>query len=167
MIGHRNPPRPQDPSHRPTRVPASRYDRRGSGSQIQFQPPIGRVGDVRPYRWSQSTLRFTGPPADQDGVTEGGALRAEDIFYAATLAILMAWLVFSTGATAPHGSSTPVVSLAPRVIPAADSFPGPLPVVAEVTLDSERFYIPVGDDPPSFGVAVGANDQPSLDPSRR
>jgi len=85
-------------------------------------------------------------------------LRAEDIFYVATLAILMAWLVLSTGATAPHDSRTPGVSLAPQVPPAADSLPGPLPVVAEVTLDSERFYILVGDGPPSFGVAVGAGD---------
>ena len=94
-------------------------------------------------------------------------MRAEDIFYAATLAILMAWLLLSTGATAPHDSHTPGVSLAPQVAPAADSLPGPLPVLAEVTLDSEHFYILVGDGPPSFGVAVGANDQPNLNPSLR
>jgi len=93
-------------------------------------------------------------------------LRAEDIFYAATLAILMAWLILSTGATAPHDPDTPGVSLAPQAVPAVDSLPGQLPVVAEVTLDSEEhFYILVGDGPPSFGVAVGANDQPSFDPS--
>ena len=94
-------------------------------------------------------------------------MRAEDIFYAATLAILMAWLILSTGATAPHAPQTPEVSLAPEVAPTADSLPGPLPVIAEVTLDSEHFYILVGDGPPSFGVAVSANDQPSFDPSPR
>jgi hypothetical protein len=94
-------------------------------------------------------------------------LRAEDIFYAATLAILMAWLLLSTGATAPHDTLMPGVSLAPQVAPAADSLPGPLPVVAEVTLDSEHFYILVGDGPPSFGVAVGTGDQPGSDSSRR
>lgn len=90
-------------------------------------------------------------------------MRAEDIFYAATLAILMAWLLLSTGATAPHDSHTPGVSLAPQATPTVDTLPGPLPVVAEVTLDSEHFYILVGEGPPSFGVAVGANDQPDLD----
>jgi len=94
-------------------------------------------------------------------------LRAEDIFYAATLAILMAWLVWSTGATAPHDRLTPGVSLAPQAAPADDSLPGPLPVLAEVTLDSEHFYILVGDGPPSFGVAVGAGDQPDLDSSHQ
>jgi len=79
-------------------------------------------------------------------------LRADDIFYATAVAILMAWLVFGVGGPAPVPERTPPDSPAPRM---THSAPAPPPVVAEVTVDDERFYILVGDGPPSFGVAVG------------
>lgn len=94
-------------------------------------------------------------------------MRAEDIFYAAALAIWMAWLVFSSGALAPQSARTPPDTLGPRTAPAAVSAPSLPRVAAEVTLDTERFYILVGDGPPSFGVAVSAGDPPGLDPLGR
>jgi hypothetical protein len=78
-------------------------------------------------------------------------LHAEDVFYATALAILLAWLVISAGTTAPFPDRAPLDSPTPGM---ALSAPAPPRVMAEVTVDSERFYILVGDGPPSFGVAV-------------
>jgi len=85
-------------------------------------------------------------------------LRAEDIPYAAAVAILMTWLVISAGATAPQPDPTPLASPAPQTASAALSAPAPPRVAAEITVDSEHFYILVGDGPPTFGVAVSAAD---------
>jgi hypothetical protein len=94
-----------------------------------------------------------------------GTLRAEDIFYAVALAILMGWLVLSSGVIAPHGSPASISTAAPETAPAAAPTAERPRVVAEVTLDTERFYILVGEGPPSFGVAVGAGDAPPHDAS--
>jgi len=85
-------------------------------------------------------------------------LRAENIPYAAAVAILSAWLVLSAGATAPQPYRTVLPS--PVALTASATHPAPAPprVVAEITVDSERFYILVGDGPPTFGVAVSASD---------
>lgn len=85
-------------------------------------------------------------------------MRGEDIFYAAAVAILLAWLVFSTGITAPHRYRAPLDSPALRSAPVTLSPADPPRVVAELTVDSDRFYILVGDGPPSFSVAVSASD---------
>jgi len=85
-------------------------------------------------------------------------LRAENIPYAAALAILLAWLTFSAGAAAPQFYRTALASPAPLTASATLSAPVPPHVVAEVTVDSEHFYILVGDGPPTFGVAVSASD---------
>jgi len=87
-------------------------------------------------------------------------LRVEDMFYAVALAILMAWLVFSSGALSPQAALTSISSASAqpaRIVVAGPERPR---VVAEVTLDTQRFLILVGDGPPSFGVAVDADDGP-------
>jgi len=90
-------------------------------------------------------------------------LRAEDIFYAVALAILMGWLALSSGVIAPHDSPASISPAASRATAAAASTTERPRVVAEVTLDTERFYILVGEGPPSFGVAVDADDEPLPD----
>jgi hypothetical protein len=83
-------------------------------------------------------------------------LHAEDIFYAAALAILLAWLVLSAGTIAPLPDRAPVDSPLPEMALSETAVPPAARprVIAEVTVDSERFYILVGDGPPNFGVAV-------------
>ncbi len=84
-------------------------------------------------------------------------MQAQDTFYAVALAILLAWLVFGIGTTAPLPDPTPLPDSTPLDSPApetAHSAPSAPRVMAEVTVDNERFYILVGDGPPSFGVAV-------------
>jgi hypothetical protein len=85
-------------------------------------------------------------------------LRAENIPYAAAVAILLAWLALSAGATAPQLYRTPLASPVPLTTSAALLAPALPRVMAEVTVDSEHFYILVGDGPPTFGVAVSAPD---------
>jgi len=87
------------------------------------------------------------------------------MFYAVALAILMAWLAFSSGALSPHAPTVSISSASPQVAPVIVAAPERPRVVAEVTLDTERFLILVGDGPPSFGVAVDADDAPRSDAS--
>ncbi len=87
------------------------------------------------------------------------------MFYAVALAILMAWLAFSSGALSPQAASTSVPSSSAQPAPIAVVTPERPRVVAEVTLDTERFLILVSDGPPSFGVAVDAGDEPRSDAS--
>ena len=82
---------------------------------------------------------------------QGGALHSKDFFYAAALAILLAWLVLSAGTPAPVPDRTPLDSPLPETALSASARPR---VMAEATVDSERSYILVGDGPPNFGVAV-------------
>ena len=63
--------------------------------------------------------------------------------------------------TSHNGS--PISTAARETAPAAASTAERPHVVAEVTLDTERFYILVGEGPPSFGVAVDASDEPLPD----
>lgn len=85
-------------------------------------------------------------------------MRVEDIPYAAAAAILLAWLIVSVGTTASQSDRSALASPAPGSTPAALSESEPPRVAAELTVDSERFYILVGDGPPTFGVAVSAPD---------
>jgi hypothetical protein len=85
-------------------------------------------------------------------------LRAKNIPYAAAVAILLAWLTFSAGATAPQLYRTVLASPVPPTASAALSAPPPPRVMAEITVDNEQFYILVGGGPPAFGVAVSASD---------
>ena len=78
-------------------------------------------------------------------------MQAQDTFYAVALAILLAWLVFGIGTIASLPDPTPLDSPLPEMVRSASAPPR---VMAEVTVDNERFYILVGDGPPSFGVAV-------------
>jgi hypothetical protein len=93
-----------------------------------------------------------------EGPSQEGALRAENIPYAAAVAILLAWLALSAGATAPQFYRTALAS--PESLTASATLSAPVPprVVAEITVDSEHFYVLVGDGPPTFGVAVSASD---------
>jgi len=87
------------------------------------------------------------------------------MFYAVALAILMAWLAFASGALSPQAAPTSVSSASAQPAPIAVAAPERPRVVAEVKLDTQRFLILVGDGPPSFGVAVDADDAPRSDAS--
>ena len=78
-------------------------------------------------------------------------MRGNDFFYAAAFAILLTWLFLSAGTTAPLPDPTPLDSPLSEVTRSAAAAPR---VMAEITVDSEHFYILVVDGPPRFGVAV-------------
>jgi cell division protein FtsN len=85
-------------------------------------------------------------------------LRAENISYAAAVAILSAWLVLSAGAVGSQFHRTAPPSPVPLAAPTTLPAPAPPRVVAEITVDDEHFYVLLGDGPPTFGVAVSASD---------
>jgi hypothetical protein len=85
-------------------------------------------------------------------------LRAEKIPRAAAVAVLSAGLVLSAGAIGSQFQRAALPSPVPLAASTILSAPALPRVLAEITVDSEHFYILVGDGPPTFGVAVSASD---------
>lgn len=85
-------------------------------------------------------------------------MRAEDVLYAAAVAVLAAWLVFGAGSS----RVTPLPEPATRALRAASLPPAtrataaPPRVAAEATIDGVPFHILVSEGPPAVGVAVSA-----------